>query len=169
MRQQLLLLSKELIIPELYLILEADINGSYLWKRFRKPPKTQDFKYYSRYTIEEAVVNIYFAHLTQMCQSKVFTAGGSLVLCPKAFLDYMDNPKTTLEEVIKTADVVCLKPGAWQNWGKVLKWQACLAVWRKHGKKFEPMLIQAVEHLPPVYSETDQLPAYSEQDQPLAY
>jgi hypothetical protein len=135
--------------------------------------------------IEEAVVNIYLAYLTQMCQSKIFTAGGTLVtrnarrvLCPKAFLEYIDNPKSRticLAEIIKTADVVCLEPGLWQNRGKVLKWQAGLAVWRKHGKQFEPMSTLAIEHQhnnlcrPPAHSETDQLPAYSEESQPPAY
>lgn len=167
MRKQLLLLLSELKTPELCLILETNPDNSYSWKRFGKPSKTQKSKH--RTSVEETVVHIYLAYLTQMCQSKVFTAGGSLVardarhvLCPKAFLDYLEHPKSrtmSLEKIIGTANVVCLEPGIWQNRGKVLKWQAHLAVWRKHGKRFEPISTQVVEHLPD-YSNLP--PAYSE-------
>lgn len=176
MREQLLVLLRELKTPELYLVLETNADSSYSWKRFGKPSKIQNLKHHS--SIEEAVVNIYLAYLAQMCQSKVFSTDGSLVaynaryvLCPKAFLSYIKHPKrrtVSLEIIIKTANVVCLKPGIWQNHGKVIEWQARLAVWRKHGKQFEPILTQEVEHLqstfnlPPAYSKTDQLPAYSE-------
>lgn len=179
MRLQLLQLLNELKTPELYLILEANTNNSYSWKRFGKPSKTQNSKQYPKYIIEEAVVNIYLAYLAQMCQDNVFTADGTLmardvryVLCPKALLDYIENSQShtiCLREVLKTADVVRLTPGAWQNRGKVLQWQASLAVWRKQGKQFEPMLVQAVEHPPQDDSETDQLPAYSKNCQPPAY
>lgn len=182
MREQLLLLLDKLKTPEFYLILEANANG-YLWKRFKKPSKKQNPENYSRHMIEEAVVNIYLAYLAQMCQSKVFTADQKLVtynarrvLCPEAFLDYMKNPKRrTLSEIIKTVNIVCLEPGIWQNRGKVLKWQASLAVSRKQGKQFEPVWIQTIEHqhynsnLPPAYFEVDQLPAYSNKSQPPAY
>lgn len=84
----------------------------------------------------------------------------------------MDNPENRtsgLKEIIKRANVVFLEPGVWQNRGKVLKWQASLAVWRKHGKQFEPISTQAVEYLhsnlnlPPAYSEKGQPPAYSKE------
>ncbi|KAL7904522.1 hypothetical protein GGI35DRAFT_463091 [Trichoderma velutinum] len=42
MRQQLLLLLEELRTPEPCLILEADNDGSYSWKRFGKPPRTHN-------------------------------------------------------------------------------------------------------------------------------
>lgn len=123
--------------------------------------------------IEEAIVNIYLAHLTQMCQSTVFTAdykfiayNNRRVLCPKPFLDYINNPNSYtihLAEIIKTADIVCLEPGVWQNLGKVLKWQASLAVCRKHKTQLEPILMHSNPNLPPAYSEKVQPPVYSEE------
>lgn len=181
MREQLLLLLENFKTPELYLILEHNVGGSYSWKRFKQPAKRQNFKTSSRYINEKTVVNIYLAYLAQMCQSKVYTIDRRLVtqnarrvLCPKAFLDYIKNPEHyTLAEIIKTVKVVHLEPGAWQNRGQVLKWQAGLAVSRKRGKQFEPILLQTVEHhynasLPPAYLEADQLPAYSNEVQPPA-
>jgi hypothetical protein len=176
MQEQLLVLLQELKTPELCLILEPNAHSSYSWKRFGKPSNTHKLRHHS--SIEEAVVNIYLAYLSQMCQDKVFSADGSLVayntryvLCPQAFLSYIKHPKrhtVSLEKIIKSADVVCLKPGIWQNYGKVIEWQARLAVWRKHGRQFEPILTQEIEPLlnkvnpPPAYLKTDQPPAYSE-------
>jgi hypothetical protein len=167
MRQQLLLLLEELKTPDLCLILEADADGSYSWKRFGKPSKMQNSE--DQDVIEAAVVNIYLAHLAQMYHSLV-AHDARLVLCPKPFIDYMDNPErrtSGLKEIVERAHVVSLEPGAWQNRSKVLKWQASLAVWRKHGKQFEPISTQA-EYLhsnlnvPPAYSEKGQPPAYSQ-------
>ncbi|UKZ59253.1 uncharacterized protein TrAtP1_000571 [Trichoderma atroviride] len=169
MRQQLLLLLEELNTPELCLILEANADGSYSWKRFGKPSRTQNSK--DQDSIEEAVANIYLAHLAQMYHSPA-TYDARLVLCPKLFMDYMDNPEkraSGLKDIIEKANVVFLEPGKWQNRSKVLKWQASLAVWRKHGKQFEPILTQAAENphstlnVPPEYSEKGQPPAYSQQ------
>jgi hypothetical protein len=176
MQEQLLVLLRELKTPELCLILEHNAHGSYSWKYFGKPSKMHNLKHHSN--VEEAVVNNYLAYLAQMCQSKVFSADGNLVaynaryvLCPEAFLSYIKHPKKhtiSLEKIIESADVVCLKPGIWQNHGKVIEWQARLAVWRKHGRQFEPIVTQEDEHCPskfnppPAYSKTDQFSAYAE-------
>lgn len=169
MRQQLLLLLEELNTPELCLLLEANADGSYSWKRFGKLPRMQPSS--GQDLIEEAVANIYLAHLAQMYHSPA-THDARLVLCPKLFVDYMDNPEkrtSGLKDIIEKANVVFLEPGKWQNRSKVLKWQASLAVWRKHGKHFEPVLTQAAENphstlnAPPAYAEKGQPPAYSQE------
>ncbi|KAL7917352.1 hypothetical protein ACQKWADRAFT_45122 [Trichoderma austrokoningii] len=166
MRQQLLLLLEELKTPELCLILEANADGSYSWKRFGKSSQTQNSG--DQVLIEEAVVNIYLAHLAQMYHS-LATRDACPILCPKPFIDYMDNPESRtsdLKEIIRRVNVVFLEPGVWQNRTKVLKWQASLAVWRKHGKQFEQISTQAAEYL---HSNFNAPPAYSEKDRPPAY
>lgn len=145
-----------------YMVLTKCDNGSLRWLCFRKLCSTQ-FYNWPMEQIERAVVHIYLAHASQMCQDRMHDTNGELlplenryILCPETLLNYIEGPKIAgkgLKDIIEDAmlPVNLVKPvdGDYRYRREVLKWQTSLAVWRKHGEKH----IESHLDLPPPYSE----------------
>lgn len=142
----LLSLLSDMKDPEMFLFLETSANGSQ-WKRLRETPNKHKKGTLAgperTQRVEEAIVDIYFAHLSQWCQPHM--QGGldlpafreqHLVRCPKALLEHLNSPAFHILGLRGTLCVipqVQLQPGNWQNRPGVLRWQPSFAVWRKRG------------------------------------
>lgn len=144
MREELEELLHEQQYPGLYFVLEMDVNtqeaetdaeetlGTVEWTCFRDGGPF-------RGSIDEAVANLYLAHLAQWCQIGLYapekTVVGRLkVLDPREFVEYLRDKRrqaSGLAKTIRNADTVDLQTGEWRNRREVILWQASLAVWRK--------------------------------------
>lgn len=156
--------------PEIFFFLEMTDRGPQ-WKRFRQPPKTYRRVVTDgseRNRVEEAILDIYLAHLSQWCQPQAQSddnmerAGQPLIVpCPQTLLEYVSRPSSPrLETALRTVRRVSLRPGRWQDRPGVLKWQASFAAWRKRGCRGSATLHRAVpgdgilSELPPPYNDT---------------
>lgn len=135
-RERLRELLEDLRVPELYLILETAADDCVEWKCFRTGGLFQG-------TIEDGIASLYLAHLAQWSQADVFTAAGvavaridRLVLDPQPFVDYLENKRTDLKNIIDFGEAIVLDPRQswkedWRNRREIIKWQNNLVSWFK--------------------------------------